>query len=161
MRYEFSSRPAADADFETVSAFPQGEEELFRIFPAADYPLTAAQLREAAGKRHDPTVVTSDGEVAGYANFIKVKPGKFCSIGNVVVAPGFRGRGAGTFLMAAMERTALEKYNVREVSVACFSRNRGAVEFYGKLGYTAYEAEKRVDRNGNPAILIKMKKTLR
>lgn len=161
MAGRFGSRPVEEEDFPVICGFPHDAQELFWMFPSAEYPLDLAQLRSAVEARSDSTVVLYDGKVAGFANFYKVRPGKFCSVGNVIVDPQARGRGVGTFLIGEMERLALEKYNAKEVSISCFSRNKGAISLYSKLGYTPYDLERRTDKSGAQVLLIKMKKTLR
>lgn len=154
-------RPVADDDLERIAGFPQSREELFWMFPAAEYPLTAGQLREAVAARSDSMVVLCGGEVVAFANFYKVKPRKFCGLGNVIVAPSARGQGAATFLIAEMERQAVEKYAAREMSISCFNRNRAGIELYTKLGYSPYDIERRTATDGSTALLIKMRKALR
>ena len=101
-----------------------------------------------------------DGRVAGFANFYKVKPGKFCAVGNVIVDPALRGRGVAAFLVSGMEKLAVSKYSAKEISISCFSRNKKAVSLYTRLGYTPYDLERRADKQGGEALLIKMKKAV-
>ncbi|WP_235918278.1 GNAT family N-acetyltransferase [Paenibacillus lutrae] len=65
------------------------------MFPKGTYPLTSQQLEEEALRRKCPTVLTCSGEIAGYANLYDSAENA-CWLGNVIVSPAFRGRGAGT-----------------------------------------------------------------
>lgn len=158
MADRFRVRPVEEDDIAAICGWSENAQELFWMFPAASWPLDEEQLRAAIEARSDSTVVLYDGRPAAFANFYKVKPGKFCAIGNVIVAPEYRGRGVATFLISEMERAAAEKYGAKEVSISCFNRNKEAISLYTKLGYSPYDIERRADGSGATALLIKMKK---
>ena len=90
-------------DLETVCKLPRNKQELFFMFPKADFPLTINQLKNTIKDRFDSTVVLFNNEVVGFANFYEVRESQYCAIGNVIVSPCFRNRGVGTFLINAME----------------------------------------------------------
>lgn len=158
MNDNLSYRVIQETDFEKVCALPQNKEEVFFMFPKAEYPLTICQLKESIANRYDSTVIIKEGEVAGFANFYEVKEGHYCSIGNVIINPLYRGQGVSSFLIETMEKTAIEKYNVSELHISCFNTNTKGILLYSKLGYKPYETEKRFDKENNPVALIKMKK---
>lgn len=158
MNENLSYRALQETDFEKVCALPQNEEELFFMFPRAEYPLTIHQLKEAIASRYDSTVIIKEGEVVGFANFYEVVENRYCSIGNVIVSPKYRSEGIGDFLIRAMEHIGIEKYNVSEFHLSCFNNNTKGILLYSKLSYKPYETEKRFDKENNPVALIKMKK---
>jgi len=95
---ELAYRPLQEKDLESICTFPRSEEELFYMFPKARYPLTPEQLLGVAENRHDPTVVLVNGVVAGYGNFIEVHERDYCSIGNLIIKPLERGKGAASYI---------------------------------------------------------------
>jgi len=44
----YTYRPLQSSDLETLCSFPQNEQELYFMFPRAEFPLTADQIREVA-----------------------------------------------------------------------------------------------------------------
>lgn len=150
---DYGHRPLRPEDAPTIRGFPRDAEELFFMFPAARWPLTAEALLEAAVQRSDPTVVESGGRVVAYANLVKVEPRQFAVIGNVVVAPSERGRGAGRYLVEAMAAKGFA-HGVREVRVSCHSTNAAGLLLYAALGFEPYAIEKVEDWTGGRAALI-------
>lgn len=155
-----ASRPAQSNDFENICKLPQNEEDLFFMFPKADYPLSVEQLQTVVENRSDSTVILLDKEVVGFANFYEVKENDYCSIGNVIVNSNFRNKGIGSYLIKTMESIALEKYNVREIHISCFNTNTKGILLYSKLGYLSYEVEERLDKEERKVALIKMRREL-
>lgn len=152
-----SYRPVEAKDFELICNLPQNAEELFFMFPKAEYPLTVHQLEVAVSNRYDSTIIVLNNEVVGFANFYEVVQNHYCSIGNVIISPDYRNSGIGTFLIKTMEQIASEKYNVTELRLSCFNNNTKGILLYTKLGYVPYEIEQRTDKEGNQIALIKMK----
>jgi RimJ/RimL family protein N-acetyltransferase len=140
-----------------ICTFPQSAEELYFLFPKATHPLTAEQLQRAIDQRFDSTVVLDDGEVCGFANFYVREVGGTCAIGNVVVAPEARGKGAGRFLIETMATKALRKHGAREVKISCFNGNVAGLLLYSKLGFVPYAVERRLDPAGSRVALIHMR----
>jgi ribosomal protein S18 acetylase RimI-like enzyme len=155
---KLSYRAVGKRDFEIICRFPQNLEELFFMFPKAEYPFTVNQLETAVENRFDSTVILYDEEIAGFANFYEVKRNEHCSIGNVIVNPKFRNIGIGKFLIETMENIGAEKYNVSEFRLSCFNTNINGILLYSKLGYKPYEIEKRTGRENEIFALIKMKR---
>lgn len=152
-------RPVDEQDIEIVCGFPQTEDELFFLFPKAEFPLTPSQLRSAIAQRADSTVVELDGKVVAFANFHRWEAGGCCSIGNVVVSPVARGRGVGRYLIERMIDLAFSKHRATEVTVACFNWNIAGLLFYPKLGFQPYAIEERQDKDGQQIVLIHMRLT--
>ncbi len=150
---DYGHRPLRPEDAPTIRGFPRDAEELFFMFPAARWPLTAEALLDAAAQRSDPTVVESGGRVVAYANLVKVEPRRFAVIGNVVVAPSERGRGAGRYLVEAMVAKGFA-HGVREVRVSCHSTNAAGLLLYAALGFEPYAIERVEDWTGGRAALI-------
>lgn len=156
----FEHRDVQGSDFEQVCLFPQDEEELFYMFPRASFPLKADQLKECASERIQPTVFLSDGKLAGYANIIKVDEGSFGSIGNIIVASTFRGKGLGRYILDTMSQKLQNDYAIKEVRLACFSNNVSGLILYHNYGFTPYNLEIRIDYKGQDAVLIHLKREL-
>ena len=150
-------RPVAEKDIQTICGFPQSEEELFFLFPKAEFPLTSSQLQETIAQRSDSTVVELDNEVVAFANFYRLEAGGRCSVGNVVVSPAARGRGVGRYLIGQMLALAFSKHQAAEVTVSCFNQNVAGLLFYPKLGFQPYAVEERKDKKGNRVALIHMR----
>ncbi len=131
---DFSWRPLREEDAALIATFPGTAQELFFMFPRASVPLTTKQIMDLAGFRKLPTVVLCGGEVAGYANVIACEDGT-CEVGNVVVAPRFRRRGVGAYLLTTMERRASAELGAARLRAACFNENTAALFFYDRLGY--------------------------
>jgi ribosomal protein S18 acetylase RimI-like enzyme len=157
---EYRYREVKPDDLAFICKFPQDENELYFMYPKAEYPLDVHQLQSSIKSRFDSTVILSENVIVGFANFYEVIMDQCCSIGNVIVNPLFRGKGVGIFLINTMESMAIKKYNVKEVHISCFNPNVTGLLLYNKLGYSPYEIEKRFDKNSLPIALIKMKKEI-
>ncbi len=152
----FTHRPLEDRDLEGICTFPRSEEELFYMFPKARYPLTPEQLFDAAKNRHDPSVVLVNGVIAGYGNFIEVHEGEYCSIGNLIIKPSERGRGAASYLIRVFVDMAFQRYSAGYVRISCFNHNTAGLLLYHKLGFRPVDLEERKDPDGKRAALIHM-----
>lgn len=155
---KLSYREVKKTDFETICGFPENPQELFFMFPKAEFPLTVNQLETAVDNRFNSTVVLYDEEVAGFANFYAVKEKEYCSIGNVIVNPKFRNKGIGKFLIKTLESIGTDKYKVSEFRLSCFNTNTKGILLYSKLGYMPYEIEQWTDKQDEVIALIEMKK---
>lgn len=160
MDFKLSSREFLESDYPTVIALVQSSEDLFFMFPKADFPLTSEQLRGNVENRCDSTVILKDEVVIGFANFYEVEKDSYCSIGNVIIASQVRGQNIGQFLIETMENIASEKYNVSEFRLSCFNTNTRGLLLYNRLGYVPYRIEKREAKDNSPIALIHMKKKL-
>ena len=160
MHNAYLHRAVETNDLEIISKFPQDEFELYFMYPKAIFPLTINQLQTSIDSRSDSTVILLKNKVVGFANFYEVKTGHYCSIGNVIVDPLYRGKGVGAYLINVMVGIALQKYKVTEIHISCFNSNVTGLLLYNKLGFVPYEIEKRFDRESFPIALIKMKKEI-
>jgi ribosomal protein S18 acetylase RimI-like enzyme len=150
-------RAVESRDIGLICAFPQSEEELFFMYPAAQYPLTPGQLEAAIAERSDSTVIELEGQVVGFANFYQWQIHGTCSIGNVAVSPQVRGRGVGKYLITQMVELAFSKHLASEVAISCFHRNAVGLLLYAKLGFRPEAIEERRDRMGNRVALIHLR----
>lgn len=155
-----SYRTVVASDLEKICQLPKNEEELFFMFPKAEYPLIESQLESAINSRFDSTVVLFNNDIVGFANFYEVNKNKNCSIGNVVVNANYRNMGIGKYLIQTMEQIAVEKYNVSELHISCFNTNTKGILLYSKLGYIPYEFEIWLTPKNDSLPLIKMKKSV-
>lgn len=152
----YTHRPLTEADAADICGFAQSAEELFFAFPKATFPLTPDNLLSTARQRLSPTVVVSQENVLGYANFIEVKERGFCAIGNLMVHPDHRRKGVASYLVDQMVRKATAEYCARFVRVACFSHNQAAYQMYHKLGFRPGEMEQRLGGDGIPVLLVNL-----
>jgi len=150
-------RPVTEKDIKIICCFPQSEDELFFLFPKAEFPLAPTQLQEAITQRSDSTVVELDGKVVAFGNFYRWEAGGCYSIGNVIVSPTVRGRGVGRYLIERMIDLAFSRHQAVEVTVSCFNQNVAALLLYPKLGFQPYAVEERKDKKGNRVALIHMR----
>ena len=150
-------RSVIEKDIEVICRFPQSEDELFFLFPKAEFPLAVAQLQDAIAQRSDSTVVELGGEIVAFANFYRWEAGGRCSIGNVIVSPALRRRGVGRYLIEQMIDLAFSKHRATEVSVSCFNQNVAGLLLYPQLGFQPYAVEERKDKRGNRVALIHMR----
>lgn len=127
------------------------------MFPKALWPLSVDQLSLAISQRFESTVLLAGTDVVGFANFYKCEPGMSCSIGNVIVSPQVRGKGAGRYLVETMTAVAFDKYHVQQVEISCFNQNVTGLLLYTKHGFLPYSIEERLDPAGNRVALIHMR----
>jgi len=154
------TRPSTEKDIATVCGFVSDPVELFYFFPKADFPLTVPQLQDAIEKRSDATIIEDNKIPVGFANFYRWEQKGCCSIGNVIISPGARGRGVCRYLIETMCSIAREKYQASEVTVSCFNQNTRGILVYTKLGFTPFFIEERTDKMGNHVALIHMRRFL-
>jgi RimJ/RimL family protein N-acetyltransferase len=127
------------------------------MFPKAVWPLTVDQLSQAISQRFDSSVLLAGTDVVGFANYYKCESGVSCSIGNVIVSPLVRGKGAGRVLVETMTAMAFEKYQARQVEISCFNQNVTGLLLYTKLGFAPFAIEERTDAKNNRVALIHMR----
>ncbi len=154
----FNHRALESYDSENISKFPQSEEELFYMFPKAEYPLDPDFLLEEAKGRFYPTVIMFGDTLAGYGNFIHAEHGGSCSIGNVVVNPEIRQMGVASYLVETLLTIAFDTLKVESVKISCFNANTPGLLLYRKLGFTPVDMDVRVSRNEQRVALIHMHK---
>ncbi len=158
MKYHY--RNIKPEDYETVCRLPQTEEELFFMFPKADFPLTTEQLAENLKIRYSPTVFLDGIEIIGFANYYHVKENESAWIGNLIVRSSYRGKGTGSFIVEIMENQSIEIYGTTEMRLSCFSDNIPALGMYHKLGYIPFGMEE-WNCKYSRRFIIHMKKNLK
>ena len=149
-------RPVKADDIKTICRFPLNAQELFYMFPKAQYPLTEAQLSNAITQRFDSTIVEAGNSIVGFANFYRAETGGVCCIGNVIVAQQARGQGVATFIVETMTALAFERYDAKEVQISCFNENTAGLLLYPKLGFLPFAVEERTALDGRRLALIHM-----
>lgn len=147
-------RPVSADDVPTICTFPQTRQELFFMFPKAQYPLTEEQLHASIAQRSDSTVIEADGVIVGFANFYTFEQAGLCAIGNVIVSPNARGKGVARYLVETMIGFAFERHQAREVELSCFNENTAGLLLYPKLGFEPYGIEERLSPDGRRVALI-------
>lgn len=151
-------REVLEQDLPRLCSLPQSEDELFFMFPRAQFPLQPTELAHAIQQRQDATVAVLDGSVIGFANFYQWEHGGRCAIGNVIVAPEARGQGFGSALIEHMTALAFDKYQAQAVSIACFNTNVAGLLLYPRLGFQPYATEERQSKRGQRLALIHMQR---
>lgn len=157
-RAMFTSRRARREDFKIIASFPQSQDEQFYMFPRGTFPLDPVHLEEVAKERLHPTVILSGEEIAGYCNLYDVEADSRCWLGNVIINPDYRGRGAGKFLLDTMLTTVRDELHLPELHLICHNPNTAALKFYHKNGFIPYGLKEMVDYKEQPIIGILMKK---
>lgn len=82
-------------------------------------------------------VAQISGEVAGYALVAFRKGSAIARLYSIAIAPDFRGRNLGRFLLKAGERTARQR-GAGLMRLEVRSRNRRAIALYESHGYCRY-----------------------
>lgn len=131
----FTYRSLEPNVYPVICTFPQNEQELFSMFPAGKYPLTPEQIAESVKTRWYPTVVLHGNKVVGYANFYGLEEKSKCFLGNVILAPQYRGKGASTALITEMIRQTKEELKVGKLQLICHNTNITGLLFYKKMGF--------------------------
>jgi GNAT superfamily N-acetyltransferase len=152
----YTNRPVDPMDLPLICSFPQTVEELFFMFPKASFPLTVPQLQDSINQRFDSTVILHQNQVIGFANFYRCEPGIVCTIGNVIVAPHMRGKGAGKYLIETMIHLAKSKHHVSDIQLSCFNTNTTGLVFYTRFGFKPFAFEERIDPFNQYVISIHM-----
>jgi ribosomal protein S18 acetylase RimI-like enzyme len=151
----FAAREARRDDFAAIAAFPRNAEEQYYMYPRGTFPLDPEQLAREAEGRVRPTVILDGDAVIGYGNLYNVEPGSHGWLGNVIIHPGWRGRGAGRFLVETMAGIAGRELGLRELRLVCHNTNTQALRLYWRTGFKPYDLEEPKDANGRMRILMK------
>lgn len=157
---DYIFRPVQRDDVPVICSFARSADEAFFFFPKCTFPVTPQQLIDAIAARSDSSVVVEDGEVLAFANFYQWEQGGTCSLGNVLVAPGARGRGVARYLVQQMMDIARNRHQAREMKVSCFNHNTAGLLLYPALGFVPFGIEERKDFSGNRVALVQMKQAL-
>lgn len=151
----FAAREARREDFPAIAAFPRNAEEQYYMDPRGTYPLDPERLAREAGNRVRPTVILDGDAVIGYGNLYNVNPGSLGWLGNVIIRPGWRSRGAGRFLVETMAGIAGRELGLRELRLVCHNTNTQALRLYWRAGFKPYDLEEPKDASGRMRILMR------
>ncbi|REE69663.1 acetyltransferase (GNAT) family protein [Paenibacillus taihuensis] len=155
----YASRPLEESDLDTICTFPQNPEELRYFFPSASFPLTPDQLRDKVATRAQPTCIIYENEVVASANLYQIEADS-CYLGNVIVAPAFRGRGAAAFLLETMISLVRAKYGVTVMKLICESSNTRGLLFYRKHGFLPVDLFGKQSASGEIVVGIRMERRI-
>ena len=155
----YSSRNLTPIDLDVICSFPRNQEEMIFSFPRAVYPLTPDQILETIRNRLQPTVVLRDNQVVAFATLYDVKEFS-CYLGNVIVSPGYRGRGAASYLLEVMEKVAKEEFSTSRLKLICQNTNTRGLIFYKKHGYSPVNLFSRQNESGDYVVGIEMEKLI-
>ncbi|ULL16127.1 GNAT family N-acetyltransferase [Paenibacillus sp. H1-7] len=157
----YTHRALSDADLHSICSFPQTAEELFYIGPKFVFPLTPDQITSLLANRFEPTVVIEEGtgNVAAYANLYD-RNEQTCWLGNVIVSPEYRGRGAAEYLLNTMMRKASQLHGMHKLTLYCHNTNSRGLAFYHKHGFKPVDIRITATDAGKSIISIQMEKAL-
>ncbi len=150
-------REATTKDYPGICRLIKNQEELFWVYPEAQYPLTVEQVTALSQTRKELTVAIDKNELIGFANLYDDEKNKAVFIGNVVIDQSQRRRGMGKAMISHMIKVTYLKYNLPEVRISVFSENVPALLLYSGFGFTPYEIEERKNQSGHRVALIHMK----
>jgi len=156
-----SARPVRREDFPVIAAFPRNAEEQYYMYPKGTFPLDPEQLAREAEGRVRPTVIEDCGAVIGYCNLYGVEPGAHGWLGNVIIDPEHRGKGAGRFLVETMAAIARDDLGLRELRLVCHNTNTAALRLYWLTGFVPYALDGTPDPSGRNLMRILMRRVLR
>ena len=146
-------RTALPKNYQAVVDMIGSEEELFKIYPAGQFPFTCQQIEQLAETRTDLTVIEEQGRVVGFANLYGHTE-RHVFIGDVVVCKDHRGKGIGRALVRHMTEIAIAKYRVEAVRLSVFCSNTAALLLYLGSGFKPYDMEERLDCQGQRTVLL-------
>jgi Acetyltransferases len=155
----YAARRAERDDFPLIAAFPRNAEELYYMFPRGTFPLDPELMARVAEERVRPTVILDGDAVIGYGNLYDVEPGSHGWLGNVIIRPDYRGRGAGRFLVETMAAIAGRELKLRELRLVCHNTNTQALRLYWRTGFVPYGLEGPV-ASGRKEMRILMRRVL-
>lgn len=156
----FKYRNVNHKDFKIIATFPENKVESFYIFPRGIFPLNPEQLYEVSRTRFLPTVIEFNEELIGYSNLYDPVGIDHCWLGNVIINPRFRSRGAGRYLINVMMERAKKELKVKELRLICHNTNTRALLFYNKIGFNLIDLKIMRDYDNNEIAGIMMKKEL-
>ncbi|EGL16858.1 MULTISPECIES: GNAT family N-acetyltransferase [unclassified Paenibacillus] len=158
---DYQSRPLSPDDLDVICGLPQHAGELFYMYPKGAYPLTPEQIRETLKTRLCPTVITAEGGgIAAYANLYDCVREKECWLGNVIVAPEYRGKGASSYLIRTMMDKAKRELDVPFLNLVCHNTNTPALLLYAKLGFCPFDVSEKSGPDGKRLAGIHMRASL-
>ncbi|MDF2669569.1 MAG: hypothetical protein K0R67_1875 [Paenibacillus sp.] len=152
----YTFRGAMRDDCAHICKFPQNSEEVFYMFPSGQFPLQAEAMQEKAESRWQPTVVLDGDRIAGYGNMYGFEEGKHAWLGNFIINPEYRGKGAGPALIQEMIRLAGDVLGVPKLLLVCHHTNLRALLFYAKLGFKPFDLHQMKNHLGETIVGIQM-----
>ena len=78
----------------------------------------------------------------------------------MIVKPGYRKSGVGSYLIEVMKKKAADKYKAKTLNLICHSTNTKALLFYDKQGFKPYDMKQMKNYNGELIIGIMLSITL-
>ncbi|MBE9067052.1 GNAT family N-acetyltransferase [Leptolyngbya cf. ectocarpi LEGE 11479] len=148
--------PATEQHYSAIGHLVTSPEELYLVCPNGHFPWDVEQLKTIAAKRHGLTVGIMDNRVVAFANLYDLVHQQSAFIGNVIVAPDYRGRGLGKTLIHHMINVCQDKYQTSP-HISVFNDNTRALLLYAELGFTPYSLEPRLNLHQDKVALIHMK----
>jgi RimJ/RimL family protein N-acetyltransferase len=141
-------------DTHAIANLIKGKNDLFLVWPAANYPFDHGQWLEALNldEGNRSFFIYDDRELIGHAALRRTEIEGMYALWYLYLLPGIRSKGLGARMMALLEDYAMEKLSARELVLRTRTYNPGAVRCYEKAGF------KEFNRDGT---LIHMSKVLK
>lgn len=157
----YISRLLSKEDLIEICSFPQSTAELFFVSPRFKYPLTPDQVLELLTNRFEPTVIIEEitGQIVAYANLYDSKDNT-CWLGNVIVSPDHRGKGAADSLINTIIFKAKENYGIKKLLLSCHNTNSRGLAFYFKHRFKPYDMKVIRLEDSSKVITIQMEREL-
>ena len=136
--------PFTEADIDRLIGWLQTPEDLLLWTASSfEFPLTRELLQKhlsESAARGDrliyKAVVAATGESCGHIELGGIdRRNRSLRIARVLLAPAFRGRGAGAEMMRLALRIAFEELGMHRVELGVFDVNPRAVALYEKVGF--------------------------
>ncbi|WP_245590279.1 GNAT family N-acetyltransferase [Cohnella panacarvi] len=129
--------------------------------PRFKYPLTLDQILELLIDRFEPTVIIEEatGDIAAYANLYDFND-ETCWLGNVIVSPSHRGRGASEVLINSIIEKIKDKYKINKLLLSCHSTNSRGLAFYSKHHFRPFDLKVIKFEDARKVITIQMEREL-
>ncbi len=146
-----------------VASWVPSPQELHRLAPATDPPLTAARIREWHKKGVHPFLGWLDGESqpVGYGE-INTMPYSESQmwLGHILIDPSHRHLGLGRRLVQGLLEIAFEEFGAASVCLIVFPDNWPAIHCYEAVGMTDVGPERwRHPKTGEVHLLLRMEIT--
>lgn len=141
-------------DTHTIEDLIKDKNDLFLVWPAANYPFDHEQWQEVLNpdEGNRSFFIYDDHELIGHAALRRTEIQGMYAVCYLYLLPGIRSKGLGARMMVLLEDYAKEKLSVRELVLRTRTYNPRAFRCYEKAGFMEF------NRDGT---LIHMSKVLK
>ena len=141
-------------DTHTIEDLIKSKNDLFLVWPAANYPFDHGQWQEVLNpdEGNRSFFIYDDHELIGHAALRRTEIQDMYAVCYLYLLPDIRSKGLGARMMALLEDYAREKLYARQLVLRTRTYNPRAVKCYEKAGFSEF------NRDGT---LIHMSKVLK